>query len=167
MLARIAHSRHSVPSPTIDIIDEHTFEYRTIGQRFYGGVSQHFVFDWVEVPPREWQRIGDDRTLPLRQPVMAGGLFSIDRAFFYEIGSYDAQMRTWGAENLDMALRIWMCGGENELLLCSRVGHVYRDMTPYEFPGGSTPTIQYNMARVADVWFDEYSEMFYEINPSE
>ena len=26
----------------------------------------------------------------MRSPTMAGGLFSIDRSYFYEIGSYDA-----------------------------------------------------------------------------
>jgi polypeptide N-acetylgalactosaminyltransferase len=37
---------------------------------------------------------------------MAGGLFSIDRQYFYELGSYDKGMNIWGAENLEMSFRV-------------------------------------------------------------
>ena len=30
-----------------------------------------------------------DRSLPVRTPTMAGGLFSIDREYFHHIGAYD------------------------------------------------------------------------------
>ena len=45
------------------------------------------------MPQREVDRRGGDRSLPMRSPTMAGGLFSIERDYFYEIGSYDPGMR--------------------------------------------------------------------------
>jgi hypothetical protein len=35
-----------------------------------------------------------------RTPIIAGGLFSIDREYFNELGKYDTQMDIWGGENL-------------------------------------------------------------------
>jgi len=37
---------------------------------------------------------------------MAGGLLSIDKSYFYEIGSYDEGMDIWGGENLEMSFRV-------------------------------------------------------------
>lgn len=52
------------------------------------------------------ERRHQDKTAPLRSPTMAGGLFSIDKEFFYEIGSYDEGMDIWGGENLEMSFRV-------------------------------------------------------------
>ena len=54
-----------------------------------------------------------------------------------------------------------MCGGEIEIIPCSRVGHIFRSENPYKFPKDKQKTVERNLARVAEVWLDEYKEVFY------
>lgn len=43
---------------------------------------------------------------PLYTPTMIGGLFAIDKEFFFEMGAYDEAMKIWGSENLEMSFRV-------------------------------------------------------------
>ncbi|KFM78535.1 Polypeptide N-acetylgalactosaminyltransferase 5, partial [Stegodyphus mimosarum] len=165
LLARIAEDRTRVVCPIIDVISDETFEYVPASDMTWGGFNWKLNFRWYRVPQREVDRRGGDRTLPLRTPTMAGGLFSIDRDFFEELGKYDQGMDIWGGENLELSFRIWMCGGTLEIVTCSHVGHVFRKSTPYTFPGGTSKIVNHNNARLAEVWLDEWKDFYYAINP--
>ncbi|VDL67592.1 unnamed protein product [Nippostrongylus brasiliensis] len=92
---------------------------------------------------------------------MAGGLFSIDRAYFEKLGTYDPGFDIWGGENLELSFKIWMCGGTLEIIPCSHVGHVFRKRSPYKWRKGVN-VLKKNAVRLAEVWLDEYKEFYYE-----
>lgn len=163
LLARIHLNRKTVVCPVIDVISLETLEYSHIrgppGVR--GGFNWGLQFKWKKIPNYEQKRRGYDETREVKSPTMAGGLFSMEKNYFFELGAYDLGMDIWGAENLEISFRIWMCGGELEIIPCSRVGHIFRKRQPYTFPGGVDEILTRNNMRLAEVWMDEYKEFYY------
>uniref|UniRef100_A0A5F8G649 Galactosyltransferase C-terminal domain-containing protein n=1 Tax=Monodelphis domestica TaxID=13616 RepID=A0A5F8G649_MONDO len=103
-----------------------------------------------------------------RSPAMAGGLFAIERDFFFELGLYDPGLQIWGGENFEISYKIWQCGGKLLFVPCSRVGHIYRlegwQGNPPPIYLGSSPTLK-NYIRVVEVWWDGYKDYFYASRP--
>ncbi|XP_044763841.1 polypeptide N-acetylgalactosaminyltransferase 1-like [Coccinella septempunctata] len=163
LLSRIEEDKTAVLVPIIDVIEANTFAYSTNGETSFqvGGFSWSGHFTWIDIQKEE----DKDTLRPVRSPTMAGGLFAIDRNYFWDIGSYDEQMDGWGGENLEMSFRIWQCGGKLETVPCSRVGHVFRDFHPYSFPDNKD-THGINTARLVEVWMDDYKRFFYMFEPS-
>ncbi|XP_002741689.2 polypeptide N-acetylgalactosaminyltransferase 13-like [Saccoglossus kowalevskii] len=163
MLQRIKEDRRNVVAPMIDGIDATKFSYAA-SNLIRGGFSWEMQFKWKPIPDYEMKRRKDE-TWPIRSPTMAGGLFAIDKSYFLEIGTYDPGLEIWGAENLELSFKIWMCGGNLEMIPCSHVGHVFRASQPYKFPEGNIKTFMRNNMRVAEVWMDEYKDIFYALKP--
>ncbi|NXF72226.1 GALT6 acetylgalactosaminyltransferase, partial [Sclerurus mexicanus] len=166
LLSRIAEEPTAVVSPDIATIDLNTFEFskpvQNGKQHSRGNFDWSLTFGWEVIPPRERQRRKDE-TFPIKSPTFAGGLFAISRSYFEHIGSYDDQMEIWGGENVEMSFRVWQCGGQVEIIPCSVVGHVFRSKSPHSFPKG-TQVISRNQVRLAEVWMDDYKEIFYRRN---
>ncbi|XP_078502097.1 polypeptide N-acetylgalactosaminyltransferase 3-like isoform X3 [Lissotriton helveticus] len=166
LLERIALNQSRVVSPDITTIDLQTFAFeKPTPQRqnhSYGVFNWALVFNW-EIVPRTKEVLREDETVPFRTPTIAGGLFSISKAYFEHIGTYDEQMEIWGGENLELSFRVWMCGGQLEIVPCSIVGHVFRIESPHSFPSG-LEVVSRNQVRLAEVWMDEYKVFFYRRN---
>ncbi|XP_034042155.1 polypeptide N-acetylgalactosaminyltransferase 5 isoform X2 [Thalassophryne amazonica] len=161
MLERIYQNRKKVPCPTIEVISDKDMSYLKIDNFQKGVFDWSLMFRWRPIPQEVIKKTNLSISDPLRCPVMAGGLFSIDKNYFFELGAYDPGLDVWGGENMEISFKIWMCGGEIEILPCSRVGHIYRGQNPYNFPKDKYKTVARNLARVAEVWLDEYKDLFY------
>ena len=59
--------------------------------------------------------------------------------------------------------QVWQCGGQLEIIPCSVVGHVFRSKSPHTFPKG-TEVITRNQVRLAEVWMDDFKQIFYRRN---
>lgn len=165
LLEAVAKNRTRVVSPVIDIINDDTFSYTRSLELHWGAFNWDLHFRWLALNGRLLRERRENMVEPFRTPAMAGGLFSMNRDYFFELGSYDDQMRIWGGENLELSFRVWQCGGSIEIAPCSHVGHLFRKSSPYTFPGGVGEILYGNLARVALVWMDEWAEFYFKFNP--
>ena len=136
--------------PTIPVLDGNTWEQI----KDYIGVK--LIFDWKM--DFIWYVDYDNDFVP----IMSGGLLAITKHWFEESGEYDEGMLQWGGENVEQSIKTWLCGGEIVVARSSRVGHVFRETSPYEL---NITQIHVNKARAVDVWFDDWANYFYRANP--
>ncbi|XP_068082133.1 polypeptide N-acetylgalactosaminyltransferase 16 [Anabrus simplex] len=165
LLSRIIQEPLLVASPVIDVIDMDTFQYRSSSSQLKGGFDWSLHFKWVPLSSSERAQ-REDPTEPFMSPVIAGGLFLIDKDWFIQLGAFDPGLEIWGAENLEISLKTWLCGGKLEVVPCSRVGHVFRKKHPYTFPSGNANTYLRNTKRIAEIWLDDHKRFFYEARPN-
>jgi len=100
-------------------------------------------------------------------PIVAGGHIAVDRAFFLHLGGYDTNMSTYGGEDIETGFKTWMCGGSIKHVACSMIGHIFRSGAVWSgqaFPVSNEEVIR-NKHRAAEVWMDEYVELFKVVSP--
>eukprot|EP00040_Diaphanoeca_grandis_P009341 m.48480 g.48480 ORF g.48480 m.48480 type:complete len:557 (+) comp20764_c0_seq1:113-1783(+) len=158
---RIAQDRTHVVMPMIDGLTR-DFKYSKGGVELVGfntklvdhGIGLQKIHDFP----------GRTAIDPQPSPAMAGGLFSIHREYFFEVGAFDEAMEHWGGENIEIGFRVWQCGGSIELLPCSRVAHVFGGMgAGCGWPG--KPPGSKNKWRAIRVWMDDYADMMTQFLP--
>lgn len=145
-LKRLKESPESVVAPQIAGIDSETFEHKK-----YDGIGCHISFKWI-MQERSQGMIYPDSPDAIPSASMAGGLFAVNRNWFWESGGYDEEFAMWGAENVEMPFRQWMCGGKVECTPCAITYHIYRKGgSGYQSP---SEAIWKNRLRTARLWTD-------------
>lgn len=124
---------------------------------YLGGFTWNLTFRWEYPSPKS--TIGESHLNPHSTPAISGGIYATWTDSFFRLGGYDEQMQIWGAENIELSLRTWMCHGRMEIVPCSRVGHLFREKHPYSFPEGIEQTVVKNRKRVALVWLEHTEEI--------
>lgn len=133
LLDRIARNPTTVASPTIDEIDKNTFEYKPqdVNDLKVGGFDWKLNFVWNVIPQERYIKLNHPAE-PHISPVLPGGIFAINKAFFAHLGYYDEGFDIFGGESMELSFKAWMCGGNIEILPCSHVGHVSRKGISYK-----------------------------------
>ena len=151
---------HIVTVPIVDNIEYKNLVYYSNGNGSRG------VFDWdlnynqlPRFPSSEGKQID-----PYDTPIMTGGIFAMRKDYFFAIGPYDEGLLIWGAENLEMSFKVWLCGGRLLEVPCSRIGHVFRNFNTFRKHENVTDFVAFNNKRVAEVWMDDYKEHVYKRN---
>lgn len=159
LLYQLTQKPRGIVSPIIDPIKAEDLMYKVASSNIKGGFTWALHFTWVQLTAKEME--GRKESDYIVTPMIAGGLFSIEKEWFFESGGYDMNMDIWGGENFEISFKNWMCGGYLYILPCSRVGHIFRKKHPYSFPDGNGKTYSKNTKLVAEIWMDDYKELFY------
>ncbi|XP_042157612.1 probable polypeptide N-acetylgalactosaminyltransferase 8 isoform X3 [Oncorhynchus tshawytscha] len=150
LLTRIKADRTVVVSPVFDRVN-----YYDLDVVHY--VPAAHAFDWAlwcmyESFRPEWYHL-NDTSLPGKSPSVMG-IMVVDRKFLGEIGALDGGMKVYGGENVELGVRVWLCGGSIEVVPCSKIAHIERNHKPYA-PDLSM-SMKRNALRAAEIWMDEY-----------
>ncbi|CAL1539923.1 unnamed protein product [Lymnaea stagnalis] len=163
LLNEIVKNKKTIAMGQLDYVHRETFNYN-----FYPGYRTRYGFRWdmqfFETYFRPDQLTGKLDSDPMPGVLMVGPGFTVDVEYFKSIGEYDGDMKIWGGENIELAWRVWMCGGQLLHVPCSRIGHIERSQ-PYSFPLGRRETEMHNYKRAVDVWLGDYKVYVYNLFP--
>uniref|UniRef100_A0A3Q2XK60 Polypeptide N-acetylgalactosaminyltransferase 15-like n=1 Tax=Hippocampus comes TaxID=109280 RepID=A0A3Q2XK60_HIPCM len=157
LLERVAQDRTRVVSPILDVIHRDTFKYNATRWPVWGVFDWNLDFSWESKP----QLLDGDSDLaiePVLSPALGGGVLAVDRHFFHNVGAFDPGILLWGGEQIELSIRVWLCGGSMEVVPCSRVAHLdYHQLRRLQ----DQEQLERNKIRIADTWMDTYRNIFY------
>lgn len=95
---------------------------------------------------------------------MLGCGFAIRRDFFSDIGAYDEGLKIWNGEQIELSLKLHLCGGNMIGIPCSKASHMFRKIHKNHVIANVDFSAR-NFKRIAEVWLDEYKELMYKVDP--
>ncbi|KAF5922850.1 hypothetical protein HPG69_013195 [Diceros bicornis minor] len=160
MLQRVKEDHTRVVSPIIDVISLDNFAYLAASADLRGGFDWSLHFKWEQIP-LEQKIARTDPTKPIRTPVIAGGIFVIDKSWFNHLGKW-----TSGEERILETPKAREASSSPP----SPCGHLPRGASPPDTAVSHRALLQgvdvRNTKRTAEVWMDEYKQYYYEARPS-
>ncbi|XP_069125503.1 polypeptide N-acetylgalactosaminyltransferase 1-like [Argopecten irradians] len=152
----------AILQPRIDIISDQTLEYYSMntGIDIRGGFSWDLRYSSFKVP---LQFKPSDKTGHFWTPVLMGNAIAVRRLHFFRIGGFYEDLKIWGGEHFDLSFRNWLCSGHVYTVPCSRVGHLFKKYAGYSFDGDRVEVIIRNLMKVAEIWLEEYKNIFYRV----
>ncbi|XP_016982143.1 putative polypeptide N-acetylgalactosaminyltransferase 13 isoform X2 [Drosophila rhopaloa] len=170
LLERLAQDPNLAVSPILDPIDPKTLSYRRGNEMLKGGFDWSLHFHWLR------RRLANQELpeMPYKSPAFAGGVLMMSRDWFLKLGGFNAYLKIWGGESIELAIKLWLCGGQIEIVPCSRIGHIFRRRHAFDFPphlddhqlSSAQETYLHNSKIIAESWLDEYKSMFYALRPA-
>ena len=161
LVAEIAQDRTRIAVPYVAQIEPFKLVYSVPGYPLYrmkGTFTWELDYLWSAHKTPEHAS-----HLPYSTSTIIGCGLAVHKKYFFEIGGFDEGLKIWGGENLEISFRTWQCGGSIAIVPCSVLGHVFRSHLPYAC---TDDVVMANLQRVAEVWMDEYKQLFYRTVPS-
>ncbi|OWF38870.1 polypeptide N-acetylgalactosaminyltransferase 4-like [Mizuhopecten yessoensis] len=162
LLYEISQNDTAIVQPSIDSVHPQTFEYRSY---FRNNIRGHFkwnmAFEFVPVPPMQKSEIESQPTKAFDTPAIVGCAFAVNRKYFLDVGGMDTGMRTWGGEDVELSIRVWLCGGSMKIAPCSHVAHIFKKGHTFKM---AYSDLVYNNRRTAEMWLGDYRKYFYFFN---
>jgi polypeptide N-acetylgalactosaminyltransferase len=126
----IVENPHTVTSQQLEFMGDlanHTYDDPVTRGSHFGITTDKFFFGYesVRFKGKPYQESAHP-IAPYEMPFAPGALFAIRKDEFWRLGGYDKGLYVWGGENMELSLKIWLCGGRLVQVPCSSTGHMYR-----------------------------------------
>ncbi|KAL4225897.1 Ricin-type beta-trefoil [Mactra antiquata] len=142
-------------------IDQKTFEIRINNnkpdEKHYDEqfpFFDHMTLDQMFAPySEEFKKQRNHSVEPIPYGTIQGMMMVMRKDFFQQLGGFDPGMKVWGSEQIELSVKVWMCGGVVEMVPCSTVAHMYR-VTPWGSYEEGNDYHSLNKIRMSQVWMD-------------
>ncbi|MCM3568574.1 glycosyltransferase family 2 protein [Neobacillus mesonae] len=78
--------------------------------------------------------------------ILPGGCFAISKAVFEDVGGFETGFKTWGYEDVELSIKLWLFGYRCHVQPKVRVIHLFRQSHPYKV---TFDDVNYNFLRMA------------------